>query len=101
MDPLGSRKDQRVYDKEACKWRHLMENFFARIKEYRGSATRHDKTDSNDAGNWNLAATLLASRSTLLSTGPGAASAAWVAVELVHNSHFSCIHLKTLMTHWR
>ncbi len=40
-----------------------MENFFARIKEYRGIAvTRYDKTDSSYAANWNLVAALLASR---------------------------------------
>ncbi len=40
-----------------------MENFFARIKEYRDSATRYDENDSNDAANWNLVATpLLTSR---------------------------------------
>ncbi len=39
-----------------------MENFFASIKEYRGSATRYDKTDSSDAANWNLVAALLSSR---------------------------------------
>ena len=62
MHPPGQPQRPEGLRKEACKWRHLMENFFARIKEYRGSATRHDKTDSNDAANWNLAATLLASR---------------------------------------
>ncbi len=39
-----------------------MENFFARVKEYRGIATRYDKTDSSYAANWNLVAALLASR---------------------------------------
>ena len=48
-----------------------MENFFASIKEYRGSATHYDKIDSGDAANWNLVAALLASRSILLSTSPG------------------------------
>ncbi len=48
-----------------------MENFFASIKEYRGSAIRYDKTDNSDAANGNLVAALLVSRSILLSTGPG------------------------------
>ncbi len=40
-----------------------MENFFARIKEYRDIAAIHyDKTDSSYAANWNLVAALLASR---------------------------------------
>ena len=54
IPPKANRKEQRAYDKEAYKWRHLIENFFARIKEYRGSATRYDKTDSSYAANWNL-----------------------------------------------
>ena len=41
---------------------NLIENFFARIKECRGIATRYDKTDSSYAANWNLVAALLAPR---------------------------------------
>ncbi len=63
--------DQLWQLKEVYKGRHLIENFFASIKGYRGSATRYDKTDSGDAANWNLVAALLTSRSILLSTGPG------------------------------
>jgi hypothetical protein len=29
------------------KWRHLVENFFAAIKDFRRIATRYDKTDSS------------------------------------------------------
>ena len=61
--PRTSRKKQRAYDREFYTYRHLIENFFARMKEYRGIATRYDKTDSSYAANWNLVATLLASRS--------------------------------------
>ncbi len=60
--PPASRKHRRAYAKEACKWRPLMENFFARTKEDRGSATRYDKTDSNHAAHYNLVAALPASR---------------------------------------
>lgn len=42
----SARKIQRNYDEEAYKWRHLVENYFAKIKEFRGIATRYDKTDS-------------------------------------------------------
>ena len=62
IPPKSNRKHQRDYDTEACKWRHLVENYFARIKEFRGMATRYDKTDCSCAANWNLAAALTASR---------------------------------------
>jgi transposase len=29
------------------KWRHLVENFFCKIKEFRRIATRYDKTDTS------------------------------------------------------
>jgi transposase len=37
------RTAQRDYDKEMYKWRHLIENFFAKLKQYRAIATRYDK----------------------------------------------------------
>ena len=39
----ANRKARRAYHKEACKWRHPMENCFAKIKEYRCIASRYDK----------------------------------------------------------
>ena len=62
IPPKANRKQQRDYDADACKWRHLIENYFAKIKEFRGIATRYDKTDCSYAANWYLAATLIASR---------------------------------------
>ena len=62
IPPKSNRKVQRDYDEEVYKWRHLVENYFAKIKEFRGIATRYDQTDSSYAANWNLAATLIASR---------------------------------------
>lgn len=62
IPPKSNRKLQRDYDTEAYKWPHLIENYFAKIKEYRGIATRYDKTDCSYAVNWNLVATLIASR---------------------------------------
>jgi transposase len=62
IPPKANRKQQRDYDSDAYKWRHLIENYFAKIKEFRGIATRYDKTDCSYAANWNLAATLIASR---------------------------------------
>lgn len=37
-------KEPRDYDKHLYKTRHLIENFFAKLKQYRGIATRYDKT---------------------------------------------------------
>ena len=34
------------YDREKYKWRHLIENFFCRIKAFRRIATRYEKTDN-------------------------------------------------------
>ncbi|SOE19031.1 transposase [Hoeflea halophila] len=62
IPPKSNRKQQRDYDFEAYKWRHLVENYFAKIKEFRGIATRYDKTDCSYTASWNLAATLIASR---------------------------------------
>ena len=53
---------RRDYDKHAYKWRHLVENFFAKIKEFRTIATRYEMTASSYAANWHLAATVIASR---------------------------------------
>lgn len=58
----ANRKVQGNYDVDVYKWRHLVENYFAKIKEFRGIATRYDKTDCSYAACWNLAATLIASR---------------------------------------
>ncbi len=62
IPPKSNRKVQRDDDTHMYKWRHLIENYFAKIKEFRGIATRYDKTDTSSAANWNLAAVLIASR---------------------------------------
>ena len=46
IPPKANRKVTRDYDKHACKWRHLVENFFAKIKEFRAIATRYEMTAS-------------------------------------------------------
>ncbi len=68
IPPKANRNVQRDYDAHMYKWRHLIENYFAKIKEFRGIATRYDKTDTSYAANWYLTATLIARRG--LSTGP-------------------------------
>ena len=34
-------------DKEIYKWRHLIENFFGKLKEFKRIAMRSDKTDES------------------------------------------------------
>ena len=62
IPPKINRKQQIDYDKEVYKWRHLVENYFAKIKEFRGIATRYDKTDSSFSANLNLVAAIIAAR---------------------------------------
>ncbi len=49
-------------DVEMYKWRHLIENFFCKLKEFKRIATRADKTDRSFAAMIHLAATVIASR---------------------------------------
>jgi transposase len=47
IPPRKNRKNQRIYDKELYKARHLVENAFLHLKRWRGLATRYAKnTDS-------------------------------------------------------
>lgn len=43
IPPKRNRKNPRDYDRELYKARHLIENFFAKLKQYRAIATRYDK----------------------------------------------------------
>jgi transposase len=47
IPPRRNRKNPRPYDEDLYKERHLIENFFARLKQYRAIATRYDKTARN------------------------------------------------------
>ena len=57
--PISSRRHQRSYDRHLYKARHLIENFFARLKQYRAIATRYDKTACNFLGAIHLAAAVV------------------------------------------
>ena len=59
IPPTRSRKIQRWYDKEIYKTRHLIENFFCKLKEFRAIATRYDKTARNFLAGIHCAATLI------------------------------------------
>lgn len=54
-----TNKCQREYDRELYKARCLIENFFARLKQYRAIATRYDKTARNFLGAIHLAAAMV------------------------------------------
>lgn len=54
-----TRKVLRNYDRDLYKARHLIENFFARLKQYRAIATRYDKTACNFLGAIHLAAAIV------------------------------------------
>ena len=43
----SSRLEPREYDRELHKARHLIENFFCKLKQFLAIATRHDKTTRN------------------------------------------------------
>lgn len=45
IPPKSNRKALIDDDRDMYRWRHLIENFFAKLKEIRAIATRYDKTD--------------------------------------------------------
>lgn len=47
IPPKSNRKTPRFYDQEWYKARHLLENFFAKLKPFRAIATRYDKCASH------------------------------------------------------
>jgi len=49
-------------DKEMYKWRHLIENFFCKLKEFKRIAMRADKTDLSFEAMINLTAAVINSR---------------------------------------
>ena len=54
-----NRTTPRDYDKDLYLARHLIENFFAKLKQYRALATRYDKRQVNFLGAIYLAATVI------------------------------------------
>ena len=56
IPPKANRKSPRRYDRHIYKERHLIENFFARLRQYRAIATRYDKTARNFLAAVHLAA---------------------------------------------
>jgi transposase len=54
----SNRKNPRPYDKEIYKARHLIENFYCWLKQFRAIATRYDKTARNFLAAIHLAAAI-------------------------------------------
>ncbi len=59
IPPKANRTVQRDYDRDFYKARHLIENFFAKLKQFRAIATRYDKTARNFLAGIHLAATAI------------------------------------------
>ena len=59
IPPKKGRKSLRHYDRDLFKARHLIENFFAKLKQFRAIATRYDKTARNFLAAIHLAASLI------------------------------------------
>ena len=62
IPPKASRKGHVDFDRAMYGWRHLIENTFAKLKEFRAVATRYDKTDTSYAATIHLAGAIIASR---------------------------------------
>src|SRR5919199_1584784 len=62
IPPKANRRAAISFDRDIYRWRHLVENTFAKLKEFRGVATRYDKTDTSYAASIHLAGAIIASR---------------------------------------
>ena len=47
IPPKKNRKQQREYDKQLYKYRHMVENAFLKLKQWRGIATRYAKNTTS------------------------------------------------------
>ena len=59
IPPKANRKSPRPYDRDLYEARHLIENFFAKLKQYRAIATRYDRRAVHFLGAIHLAATVI------------------------------------------
>lgn len=59
IPPKANRRFPADFDRDTYKWRHLIENFFAKLKEYRGIAMRCCKTDTSYSAFIAIAATVI------------------------------------------
>jgi transposase len=59
IPPKSNRRLAAEFDRDTCKWWHLIENFFGKLKEYRGIAKRCCKTDTSFSAFIAIAATVI------------------------------------------
>lgn len=59
IPPRSHRKDQRYYDKDPRKLRHLVENAVLKLKKWRAIATRFAKTTASFLAECQIAAIML------------------------------------------
>ena len=60
IPPKANRKRPIACDFDMYRWRHLVENFFCNLKEFRRGATRYEKTDTSFAAMIHLVGSYLA-----------------------------------------
>ena len=58
----ADRKQPIPHDRHKYRWRHLVENYFSKIKEFRAVNTRYDKTDLSYKATISVAAIAIALR---------------------------------------
>ena len=49
IQPKSNRRFRAEFERDTCKWCHLIENFCGKLKEYRGIVTRCCKIDTSFA----------------------------------------------------
>ena len=59
IPPRANRLAPRAFDRKLYKERHLIENFFCKLKQFRAIATRYDKTARNFLAAIHLAAAII------------------------------------------
>ena len=59
IPPRANRLAPRTFDRKLYKERHLIENFFCKLKQFRAIATRYDKTARNFLAAIHLAAAII------------------------------------------
>ena len=60
IPPGKNRKEPRDHDREMYRWRHRIENLFAKIKDFRAMATGYAKTDVSFMAGLHLVAGVIA-----------------------------------------
>jgi len=62
IPPKSNRRSPAEFDSHTYKWRHLVENFFGKLKENRGIAMRSCKTDQSFKSFISIAAVIIQTR---------------------------------------